>query len=214
LGRPATTSASATSSASAATASSYIVAGPSPAPRGEWLRGARDPPNAPPGADEVPGNSGRTSSATSPRLPRTDNRSSALHRPHHLPALLTFRDPWVRIAPCDPAEMKDHPIPPPLLRPTDYRQPEWDTFWAAYNQIRQGVHDFSERCQEPAPTPALATTSSTRASGSTSTSIPRRSTTPERAPSAPTGTTSSQRPHHRFGLGRPRSDARLPGPRS
>ncbi|HEY2716151.1 MAG TPA: nucleotide disphospho-sugar-binding domain-containing protein [Solirubrobacterales bacterium] len=65
------------------------------------------------------------------------------------PALLTSGIPWVRIASCNPAEMKDHLIPPPFsgLPTTDNR--EWDTFWAAYSSTLQDIHDdFSEWCQE------------------------------------------------------------------
>lgn len=71
------------------------------------------------------------------------------------PALLTSGIPWVRIASCNPAEMKDHLIPPPFsgLPTTDSRQ--WDTFWAAYSRTLQDIHDdFSEWCQEQG-TPAL-----------------------------------------------------------
>jgi MGT family glycosyltransferase len=65
------------------------------------------------------------------------------------PALLTSGVPWVRIASCNPTEMKDHLIPPPFsgLPTTDNR--EWDTFWAAYSRTLQDVHDdFSEWCEE------------------------------------------------------------------
>ncbi|MGE0504239.1 MAG: glycosyltransferase [Solirubrobacterales bacterium] len=65
------------------------------------------------------------------------------------PALLTSGIPWVRIASCNPAEMKDHLIPPPFsgLPTADNR--EWDTFWAAYSRTLQDIHDdFSEWCQE------------------------------------------------------------------
>ena len=65
------------------------------------------------------------------------------------PALLTSGIPWVRIASCNPAEMKDHLIPPPFsgLPTADSR--DWDTFWAAYSHTLQGIHDdFSEWCQE------------------------------------------------------------------
>ena len=65
------------------------------------------------------------------------------------PALLTSGVPWVRIASCNPAEMKDHLIPPPFsgLPTTDNR--EWDTFWAAYSRTLQDIHDdFSEWCEE------------------------------------------------------------------
>ncbi len=65
------------------------------------------------------------------------------------PALLTSGVPWVRIASCNPAEMKDHLIPPPFsgLPTTDSRK--WDNFWAAYSHTLQDIHDdFSEWCQE------------------------------------------------------------------
>jgi MGT family glycosyltransferase len=71
------------------------------------------------------------------------------------PALLTSGIPWVRIASCNPAEMKDHLVPPPFSGlPTDDNR-EWDTFWAAYSRTLQDIHDdFSEWCQERG-TPAL-----------------------------------------------------------
>jgi MGT family glycosyltransferase len=65
------------------------------------------------------------------------------------PALLTSEVPWVRIASCNPAEMKDHLIPPPFsgLPATDNR--EWDTFWAAYSRTLQDIHDdFADWCRE------------------------------------------------------------------
>jgi MGT family glycosyltransferase len=65
------------------------------------------------------------------------------------PALLTSGIPWVRIVSCNPAEMKDHLIPPPFsgLPTTDNRQ--WDTFWSAYSRTLQDIHDdFDEWCQE------------------------------------------------------------------
>lgn len=71
------------------------------------------------------------------------------------PALLTAGIPWVRIASCNPAEIKDHLIPPPFsgLPTADNR--EWDTFWGAYSRTLQDIHDdFSEWCQERG-TPAL-----------------------------------------------------------
>jgi MGT family glycosyltransferase len=70
------------------------------------------------------------------------------------PALLTSGIPWVRIASCNPAEMKDHLIPPPFsgLPSTDNR--EWDTFWAAYSRTLQDIHDdFGEWCREQGTPP-------------------------------------------------------------
>ena len=72
------------------------------------------------------------------------------------PALPASGRPWARIASCNPAEMKDHLIPPPFsgLPTTDNR--DWDTFWAAYSSTLQDIHDdFSEWCQERG-TPPLA----------------------------------------------------------
>jgi MGT family glycosyltransferase len=65
------------------------------------------------------------------------------------PALLTSGIPWVRIASCNQAEIKDHLIPPPFsgLPTTDNR--DWDTFWAAYSDTLQDVHDdFGDWCHD------------------------------------------------------------------
>ncbi|MBS1878925.1 MAG: glycosyl transferase [Actinobacteria bacterium] len=71
------------------------------------------------------------------------------------PALLTSGIPWVRIASCNPAEMKDHLIPPPFSGYATADSREWDTFWAAYSNTLQDIHDdFGEWCEERG-TPAL-----------------------------------------------------------
>jgi UDP:flavonoid glycosyltransferase YjiC (YdhE family) len=95
------------------------------------------------------------------------------------PALITSGIPWVRIASCNPAEIKDHLVPPPFSGLPHTAAP-WKTSTLTSTS---GARSAARRhCP--------ATTSSTRAPGSTSTSIPRRSTTPAPAPWGPTGTTS------------------------
>ncbi len=74
------------------------------------------------------------------------------------PALMASGRPWARIASCNPAEMKDHAVPPPfsgLSLTVDRR--EWDEYWAAYHEALGAIHtDFDEFCQarEAPPLPA------------------------------------------------------------
>lgn len=70
------------------------------------------------------------------------------------PALAASGIPWVRIASCNPAEMKDHEVPPPFSGlPADDRS-EWDTFWAAYRDAHAEIHrGFSEFCQSQGAPP-------------------------------------------------------------
>lgn len=74
------------------------------------------------------------------------------------PALPASGRPWARIASCNPAELKDHAVPPPfsgLSLSADRR--EWDEYWRAYEAALGGIHrEFGEFCQErgapPLPT--------------------------------------------------------------
>jgi MGT family glycosyltransferase len=64
------------------------------------------------------------------------------------PALFASGIPWVRIASCNPAEMKDHAVPPPFSGLPTNNPAEWDTFWAAYRDAHAEIHaGFSEFCQ-------------------------------------------------------------------
>ncbi len=65
------------------------------------------------------------------------------------PALISSGVPWVRIMSCNPAEMKDHDVPPPFSGlPTSDRS-GWDEFWAVYSEALDDLHaDFSDYCQQ------------------------------------------------------------------
>jgi MGT family glycosyltransferase len=64
------------------------------------------------------------------------------------PALIASGVPWVRIASCNPAEIKDDDVPPPFSGlPSDDRT-SWDEFWVAYRAAHQEMHaDFSDYCR-------------------------------------------------------------------
>jgi MGT family glycosyltransferase len=71
------------------------------------------------------------------------------------PALITSEIPWVRIASCNPAEMKDHLVPPPFSGLPTQDGSRWEEFWSAYRFALEDIHaDFSQWCQERG-TPAL-----------------------------------------------------------
>jgi MGT family glycosyltransferase len=65
------------------------------------------------------------------------------------PALFSSGYPWTRIASCNPAEMKDHEIPPPFSGLPSRNPAGWDDFWIAYRDALAEIHDdFDEFCQE------------------------------------------------------------------
>ncbi|HEV7561926.1 MAG TPA: nucleotide disphospho-sugar-binding domain-containing protein [Solirubrobacterales bacterium] len=65
------------------------------------------------------------------------------------PALFTSGYPWARIASCNPAEMKDHEIPPPFSGLPSRNPAGWDDFWIAYRDALIELHDdFDDFCQE------------------------------------------------------------------
>ena len=65
------------------------------------------------------------------------------------PALFSSQIPWVRIVSRNPAEMKDHQVPPPYSGLPSESGAGWDEFWAAYREANAELHDeFSEYCQE------------------------------------------------------------------
>jgi MGT family glycosyltransferase len=69
-------------------------------------------------------------------------------------ALFASGIPWVRIASCNPAEMKDHAVPPPFSGLPSGDPAQWDAFWAAYRDAHADVHAaFNEFCQEQGAPP-------------------------------------------------------------
>jgi MGT family glycosyltransferase len=74
------------------------------------------------------------------------------------PALHASGRPWVRIASCNPAEMKDPALPPTFSGyPSDDRS-LWPAYWDEYRRAHAELHaDFDEFCRERGapPLPAL-----------------------------------------------------------
>ncbi|MGV1049742.1 MAG: glycosyltransferase [Solirubrobacterales bacterium] len=65
------------------------------------------------------------------------------------PALFAGGYPWARIASCNPAEMKDHEIPPPFSGLPSRNPAGWDDFWIAYRDALGEIHaGFDDFCQE------------------------------------------------------------------
>lgn len=65
------------------------------------------------------------------------------------PALFSSEIPWVRIVSRNPAEMKDHQVPPPFSGLSSENASGWDEFWVAYREANADLHgEFSEYCQE------------------------------------------------------------------
>jgi MGT family glycosyltransferase len=65
------------------------------------------------------------------------------------PALFASGIPWVRIASCNPAEMKDHGVPPTFSGLPSGNRSEWDEYWAAYREALDAMQGaFSDYCQE------------------------------------------------------------------
>jgi MGT family glycosyltransferase len=65
------------------------------------------------------------------------------------PALFASGYPWARIASCNPAEMKDHEIPPPFSGLPSRNSAGWDEFWIAYRDALGEIHaDFDDFCRE------------------------------------------------------------------
>jgi MGT family glycosyltransferase len=65
------------------------------------------------------------------------------------PAVPASGRPWVRIASCNPAELKDPDVPPPFSGyPADDRS-EWPAYWAEYRQALGELHaGFDAFCRE------------------------------------------------------------------
>jgi MGT family glycosyltransferase len=73
------------------------------------------------------------------------------------PALLASGRPWARIASCNPAEMKDHEVPPPFSGLPSADRSGWEEFRMAYRHAHQELHaSFSEFCRERGAPPLPA----------------------------------------------------------
>jgi MGT family glycosyltransferase len=73
------------------------------------------------------------------------------------PALFACGRPWARIASCNPAEMKDHLVPPPFSGLPTANSTGWDGFWGAYRDAHSQLHaEFDEFCQERGAPPLHA----------------------------------------------------------
>jgi MGT family glycosyltransferase len=65
------------------------------------------------------------------------------------PALFASGRPWVRIASCNPAEIKDHAVPPVFSGLPLGDRDGWDEYWGAYHEAHSVLHgDFDEFCRE------------------------------------------------------------------
>lgn len=64
------------------------------------------------------------------------------------PALFASGRPWVRIASCNPAEIKDHAVPPVFSGLPLEDRSRWGEYWAAYREAHSELHaDFDEFCR-------------------------------------------------------------------
>jgi MGT family glycosyltransferase len=65
------------------------------------------------------------------------------------PALFASGRPWVRIASCNPAEIKDHAVPPVFSGLPLGDRGGWDEYWGAYHEAHSELHaDFNRFCQQ------------------------------------------------------------------
>jgi MGT family glycosyltransferase len=65
------------------------------------------------------------------------------------PALLASRRPWVRIASCNPAELKDPAVPPPFSGYPVGDRTGWDEYWAEYRRTLGELHArFDAFCRD------------------------------------------------------------------
>jgi MGT family glycosyltransferase len=65
------------------------------------------------------------------------------------PAVPASDRPWVRIASCNPAEMKDPEIPPTFSGYPTADRSRWEEYWAEYRRAHADMHaDFSAFCEE------------------------------------------------------------------
>jgi MGT family glycosyltransferase len=64
------------------------------------------------------------------------------------PALLASGRPWVRIASCNPAEIKDEEVPPPFSGLGIAERERWPAFWSSYRAAHTELHaKFSAFCE-------------------------------------------------------------------
>jgi MGT family glycosyltransferase len=65
------------------------------------------------------------------------------------PALPASGRPWVRIASCNPAEIKDPDVPPPFSGYPVADRSQWAAYWDAYRRAHAEMHaDFDAFCRE------------------------------------------------------------------
>ncbi len=65
------------------------------------------------------------------------------------PALPASGVPWVRIASCNPAEIKDEEVPPPFSGYGAGERARWDEYWAEYRRTHADMHAaFDAFCVE------------------------------------------------------------------
>ncbi|HEY1594618.1 MAG TPA: nucleotide disphospho-sugar-binding domain-containing protein [Thermoleophilaceae bacterium] len=64
------------------------------------------------------------------------------------PALHASGRPWVRIASCNPAEMKDPAVPPTFSGYASGDRSQWPAYWDEYRRAHADLHDeFDEFCR-------------------------------------------------------------------
>jgi UDP:flavonoid glycosyltransferase YjiC (YdhE family) len=65
------------------------------------------------------------------------------------PALPASGIPWVRIASCNPAEIKDEEVPPPFSGYPAANRSRWEDYWAEYRRTHAEMHAaFDAFCVE------------------------------------------------------------------
>jgi MGT family glycosyltransferase len=65
------------------------------------------------------------------------------------PAVPAARCPWVRIASCNPAEMKDPELPPTFSGYRTDDRSRWEEYWAEYRRAHAEIHaDFDAFCRD------------------------------------------------------------------
>ena len=75
-----------------------------------------------------------TSTTAARDLRRRPSRRHRRGQRRHLSGVALSGVPWVRIASCNPAEIKDHDVPPVFSGYPVGDRSAWDAFWAAYGR--------------------------------------------------------------------------------